>query len=105
MTDVSLADTLNLETARIEWSALEGFFARGVLLRVGPELDLITVAVAIAEDRRDPVAAWLEQGQLAHVSDADALRFADANSSLWAVVVRPWVLVQEQTDSAGAPTH
>ena len=60
------------ETASITWKELEPFFAKGARLWVDPGLDLIAAAEAVASDlfERDP--------------------------ALWAVVVSPWILIQER---------
>ena len=41
---------LNTETARIEWKELERHFARGVLLTVSSELDLVEVGAHMIHD-------------------------------------------------------
>lgn len=92
----ALFKQLNLETARIQWHELERFFAAGQLIAVNPELDLIATAVAIAEDDKTTVAAWLDSGQLAGVSDAQAQAWHTDNATLWAVVIKPWILVQHR---------
>jgi hypothetical protein len=88
--------TLLAETARIEWSELERFFARGVLLKVARDLDLVSVAESVANDDKEQVAAWLSAGLLERVQPETALDFASRNPELWAVVVSPWVCVQER---------
>ena len=90
----STAAKLNQETARIDWTALQPFFARGQTVLVRPGLDLVAVATAFADDRRDAVAAWMETGDVAPVADAQAEEWSQTNAELWAVVVAPWVLVQ-----------
>jgi hypothetical protein len=40
------------------------------------------------------VAQWLEAGQIARVSDEQALAWYEADADVWAVVARPYVLVQ-----------
>lgn len=84
------------ETARIEWQALEPFFARGALLWVASSLDLISVAQAVAEDDRASVSAWLEAGQLEKLSASRAAAYAQGAPELWAVVVSPWVVIQDR---------
>jgi hypothetical protein len=37
----------------------------------------------------------MENNQVALVSDAQALRWFESHTELWAVVVKPWILVQE----------
>ncbi|MBC9251090.1 hypothetical protein A9179_12465 [Pseudomonas alcaligenes] len=88
------------ETAPISWAELQPFFARGALLWVAGTLDLVEVAQAVAEDDRAKVAGWLTTGSLrkAEVDLAEDLLARDPK--LWAVVVAPWVLVQER---AAAP--
>ena len=38
--------------------------------------------------------AWIAGGEVAPVSDAQALAWYEADAELWAVVAAPWVLVQ-----------
>ncbi len=40
------------------------------------------------------MAKWMQAGQIARVTDAQALAWYDADADVWAVVVRPYVLVQ-----------
>ena len=85
------------ETARISWQELQPFFARGALLRVLPELDLVEVAAALAEDDRSRVAGWLASQQLAAVETSLAQELLERDPELWAVVVAPWVVIQERS--------
>lgn len=85
---------INLETAKIAWKELQRFFAGGKAIFVNAELDLIEVAFQISEDNASQVAQWMQAGQVARVSDAQAQQWFDANADVWAVVVSPWVLVQ-----------
>lgn len=86
---------LNLETGRLAWAEAERHFARGVLVKVAGELDLVEVAAAMAEDDKARFVGWLETGQVAKASAEDALRWHEGQAQFWAVVVAPWVLVQE----------
>ncbi|HEY5790101.1 MAG TPA: DUF2288 domain-containing protein [Gammaproteobacteria bacterium] len=93
--DALLRAKLNLETARIGWKALEHLFAAGSVLVVRPGDDLVEVATQMARDNREAVAGWLADGTLAQVGDAQALAWHQAEAELWAVVVKPFVLVQQ----------
>ncbi|MEN8719700.1 MAG: DUF2288 domain-containing protein [Oceanococcaceae bacterium] len=85
------------ETARVRWAEIERLFAAGTVLHVAPDCDLPTVAEALAEDNAVTVRQWMDDGLLAPLEDAIAQRWAtDEAADLWAVVVRPWVLVQER---------
>lgn len=92
--DQDLRAQLNLETGRIQWRELAPHFARGVVVRVAPELDLVEVALRFAQDDRPQVERWLASGDLARASDDDARAWSAADTSFWAVVAAPWVLVQ-----------
>jgi hypothetical protein len=85
---------LNLETSRIAWKELQRFFASGAAIFVSEGLDLIEVAVQISKDNRAQVAQWMGAGQIGRVSDAQALAWYESDADVWAVVVRPYVLVQ-----------
>lgn len=84
------------ETAAIRWQELEPFFARGALLRVASALDLVAVALAVAQDDRPNVAGWLSGGTVARLTEEQARDWLTRDPALWAVVVAPWVLVQER---------
>jgi len=93
--DTELHDKINRETARINWSELERHFAHGAVVWVSHELDLVEAALRIAHDDKEHIARWMNEGKMAKVSDAQALAWQSANALLWASVVSPFVLVQE----------
>jgi hypothetical protein len=88
-------EKVNLETAQIAWTDLQRFFAKGEVVWVSDELDLIEVSYQFSIDDKASVQNWLEAQQIALVSDTQALRWFEKNAELWAVVVKPWILVQE----------
>ena len=73
---------------------MQRYFASGSAIFVSESLDLVEVAVQISKDNREQVAQWMDAGQIARVSDAQALAWYEADADVWAVVVRPYVLVQ-----------
>ncbi len=85
---------INQETAKIPWSSLQRFFAQGTAVWVDQGLDLVEVALAIAADASGPVDAWMSEGRISRVSDAQARHWIEQDALVWAVVVKPWVLVQ-----------
>ncbi|MGE8362448.1 DUF2288 domain-containing protein [Pseudomonas sp.] len=87
------------ETAPIRWQELQPFFARGALLWVAGDQDLIAVAQAVAENDQATVSAWLDAGHLSKLEDERAEDLHTRDPQLWAVVVAPWVLVQERTEA------
>jgi hypothetical protein len=87
--------SVNLETARIGWRELQRFFASGAVISVGTDLDLVEVAFQVSEDNKKQVAQWLSESRIGMVTDAQALAWYEADADVWAVVVSPYVLVQE----------
>lgn len=84
-------------TARIDWKDLEPHFARGELLEVDASLDLVEVAQALIDDNSAEVKGWMQQNLLTSLADARAADWHQRDpETLWAVVIRPWVLVQER---------
>lgn len=90
-------EKVNLETSQIPWQQLQRFFAKGEVLFVAPELDLVDVAYQFSQDNKAQVAQWLAENKLAKVSDAQAIRWIESDALVWAVVVKPWLLVQDST--------
>jgi hypothetical protein len=84
------------ETAQIGWSELERFFAQGKLIWVKGDLDLVSVAEAVANDDTQQVAQWLSAGLVERMQAETAADLAARDPELWAVVTSPWVCVQER---------
>lgn len=85
---------LNSETAKIPWRDLQRFFAGGNTLLVAAELDLVEVASAFHQDEVKLVKSWTDAGRVVAVTTEQARDWVDRDNSLWAVVVKPWVLLQ-----------
>lgn len=95
MNDDELHQKLTSEMGTVNWRELERHFARGVLIAVAPELDLAEVAVCVAKDDAASISLWMVNGRVARATDDHAKRWATPPRLFSAVVVAPWVLVQE----------
>lgn len=82
------------ETSRIAWKELLRFFAAGTVIAIAPGLDLVDVAVQFSNDNKTQVEQWLAAGEIGKVSDEQAKAWLESDAEVWAVVVRPWILVQ-----------
>ncbi|WP_369820655.1 DUF2288 family protein [Oleiphilus sp. HI0125] len=40
---------------------------------------------------------WMAEEKVGQVSDEQAMRWSTDNTLLWAVVIKPWILVQERS--------
>lgn len=85
---------LNLETGRISWQELQPFFAKGQTIYVAPQLDLIRVARSFVDDDSEQVRAWMDEQRVSEVDADQARDWIERDADMWAVVVKPWVLVQ-----------
>ncbi len=83
------------ETAKIGWNELQRFYASGRVITVAPGTDLIDVACCLAADNKELLDEYLQKDQVVRAEDSHAQRWHDEDSLVWAVVVAPWVLVQE----------
>ncbi len=90
-----IADMLEGEAGNVYWQELQPHFARGVVFSLHSEKNLIDVAGAIISDDKDRVTHLLEKGDLLKVSDDQARDWLEANPLFRAIVVAPWVLIQE----------
>jgi hypothetical protein len=94
--DTELRDKVNRETARLPWTELLKHFAQGNVVWVADTLDLVDVAVRISHDDKASIGQWMEAGLLAKVDDQQAQRWLDTDAQLWASVVSPFILVQQE---------
>ncbi len=87
-------ETINLETARINWKELEVYYAASNVISVSAELDLTEVALQITKDNAKSLKDWMSKGKIDVVTDDQAKIFHDTEASVWAVVIKPWILIQ-----------
>lgn len=95
--DQELKARLNSETARLGWPELQRHFARGVVVVAAAGMDLVEVATRMSMDDGETIGQWLADNKVRRASEDDARRWVDTDASFWAVVVAPWVVVQEVT--------
>jgi len=89
-----------METSRIEWKELQKFFAGGLAVAVSAKLDLIEVALQMHGDNKAQFEEWLSAGMVGKVTDEQAAAWLASDADMWAVVVSPWILVQERMEMA-----
>lgn len=90
---------LNAETGKLAWKELERFYARGVVIVVAADLDLVDVAARVVADDTAAVQTWLAEGRLARAGEEHAKAWVARSPDFWAVVAAPWVLVQEVAET------
>ena len=93
--EILTRDLLNAQTARISWAELARYFAQGRVVCVAADQDLLAVADSMVGDEVGAIERLHESGCLRRALDDDARRWSESDMEFWAVVVAPWVLVQE----------
>lgn len=90
----ALRDKLKSEVMATDFAALAPHFARGALIMLASDLDLLDVAEAVARDERAKVEAWLTTQRLWRATDDEARSAAAGSARFQFVIVQPWVLAQ-----------
>jgi len=90
-----LSAKLNTQTGKVLWPEIQRHFARGVVLVVGHQADLLSIAADVIRDNQAVVEDFLANGDLKKASIEDARSWQESDPLFWAVVVAPWVLIQE----------
>jgi hypothetical protein len=92
--DVDVRQMLNAQTGKVSWPELQRHFARGSVIKVDPELDLIEVAAKMVEDDTVAIEKLSNSAAISRASIDDAKLWEETQPTFWTVVVAPWVLVQ-----------
>jgi hypothetical protein len=80
-------------------SDLAAHLRRGAVFVVAPGRPLLECAMAIAIDDASTVKSWIDRGDLRRATDDDAEQWSASQGRTWiAVVVQPYVLVQDPPD-------
>ena len=97
-------ETINLETAKIVWKDLEVLYKDVLMLRSHgceraatqhyQKLLSTEVALQITKDNAASLKDWMTKGKIDVVTDDQAKIFHDTESSVWAIVIKPWILIQ-----------
>jgi hypothetical protein len=90
----ALRQEFHSQTARIQWHDLQPYYARGAVVMVEPDTDLVEVAVQLRLDNQQQFQLWMDAQEVGGVSDERGQQLYADNPEVWAVVVPPWVLVQ-----------
>ncbi len=93
-----LRQTLNIESGKLAWEELQVHFALGAVVVIDPQLDLIDVSTKFVNDNKQAIETWMKAKKIARATDDNAKYWLKNKTEFWAVVVPPWVLVQETSD-------
>ena len=90
-----IREKLKKEIGPADWKVIGPHYARGAVIIVSPELDLIDVAIKVAEDDVDLVQDWIKDEKILRPTPDEAKEWEDTGRELTSIVVSPFVLLQE----------
>lgn len=84
-----------------EWEWLLPHSERDAVIMVDPQLDLVEVGLAIVHDNMNTVQRWIEENLLYKPSPQQKAEWnIDAAKRFNALIVQPYVLIQEGSSEA-----
>jgi hypothetical protein len=91
----------SIEALETDWRALRPHHERGALFLVSKGADLRTVALAIAEDRSDEVAALIASERLRRASAEEAALWNDESDAhrFRFAIVQPYIVAERLRDT------
>lgn len=96
---MDLAQKLKEEIDTISWNGLTTHFAKGNVILIGQELDLLTAAIAVANDDTETIKTWMAEKSFLKPDVAEATIFSKHNTNFQFLIIQPFVLVKEITET------
>ncbi len=91
-----LADKFKEEIGTVSWSWLRPHEKRKILFQVAEKLDLIEVAIAVAEDQAGKVKSWLENDDLVQPTLKQIAKWEKSGGLFSGIIVKPYVFFKEK---------
>ena len=89
--DILLADKFKNEVGTVSWSWLRPHEKHKILFPVVEKLDLIEVAIVVAEDQTAQVESWLTDGSLKRPSQEQIEKWEKSGGLFSGIIVKPYV--------------
>jgi len=91
-----LRDKLKSELETTDWLALEPHHGREALMIVHQDLDLLDVAVSVAQDNAEDIKKWMSEKKLQRPTEEQVETWKDLREKKYIfIIVQPFVFVQE----------
>ena len=88
-------EELQQECAPIFYTEIERFFAKGMLVLVSKDINIIDVALIVQADNSEELDKLIKQGIVIRAHDIHAIKWSQEKAQLLTVTAVPWLLVQE----------
>ncbi|MDX2481532.1 MAG: DUF2288 domain-containing protein [Desulfuromusa sp.] len=95
-----MIESFKRDLAEVNWRELKIHLQRDAIIIVAAELDLIEVGVAVADDDKALVEAWIAASQLGKPTDKQLEGWEQESDKLFQMlIVQPFILVQGVHDA------
>ena len=85
------AAKLKDEVGTVSWSWLRAHQQRGILFLVAEKLDLVEVAIEVAEDRVAQIKSWIKNGELVRPTPVQVAAWEKSGGLFSGIIVKPYV--------------
>jgi hypothetical protein len=93
-----LAEQFTRDLAEVAWKDLRIHMQRDAIIIVNDDLDLVAVAIAVAEDDKSKVEKWIAEGRLAKPAAEQVTAWeAELEKPFRVLIVQPYILMQMVT--------
>lgn len=90
-----IVESFRLDLAEVPWKDLRIHLQRDAIVLVAVELDLVTTAVAVAEDNKAAVEKWLAAGHLLKPTAEQITAWEiELEKPFRMLIVQPFILLQ-----------
>jgi len=95
-----MVESFKRDLAEVSWRELKIHLKRDAIIVVAAELDLIDVAVAVANDDKSLVEVWIGENQLGKPTEEQLKSWEEESEYRFKMlIVQPFILVQNVCDA------
>ena len=95
-----MVESFKRDQAEVSWRELKIHLQRDSIIVVAEELDLIAVAVAVADDDKTLVEAWIGEEQLGKPTEEQLKSWEEESDNRFKMlIVQPFILIQGTHDA------
>ncbi|MEA3545596.1 MAG: DUF2288 domain-containing protein [Thermodesulfobacteriota bacterium] len=95
-----MVESFKRDLAEVDWRELKIHLQRDAIIIVSAAIDLIEVAVAVADDDKNRVEAWIAAGQLGKPTEKQLESWEqEPDNRFRMLIVQPYILIQGIVDA------
>jgi hypothetical protein len=93
-------ESFRRDLAEVHWRELKIHLQRDAIITVAQALDIIDVAVAVADDDKGAVEGWIAAEQLGKPTEEQLKSWEKTQEKLFRMlIVQPFILIQDVLDA------